>query len=66
MPSISALDAARRTYRFDELSQVVERWWCIAVASSVPGHDEAIERGLRLLAGEDIATVPVDSEALRR
>jgi hypothetical protein len=61
----AALDEARRTWSLQPVDEVLEQWRRIAIFSRVPGHADALQRGLRMLAGEDVPVHPVDLDALR-
>lgn len=60
----AALDSARRTFSLTPVDQVLEQWRRITVLSRAPGHAQALEHARRLLAGEDVLTVPADLDAL--
>jgi hypothetical protein len=60
-----ALDEARRTWSLRPVDDILEQWRRIAMFSRVPGHADAIRRGLRMLHGEDVPVHPVDLDALR-
>lgn len=61
----AALDEARRAWSLQPVDEVLEQWRRIAVFSRQPGHTEAIQRGLRMIAGEEIPTRVVDLDTLR-
>jgi uncharacterized protein YbjT (DUF2867 family) len=61
----AALDEARRTWDLGPVDEVLEQWRRIAIFSRQPGHSDAIQRGLRMLAGEDVPARLVDLDALR-
>jgi hypothetical protein len=63
---LAALEEARTTYRLDRLNEVVEAWWLSTWARRIPGHEQAMATGRRILAGEPVETVPVDLDALRQ
>jgi hypothetical protein len=49
----AALDEARRTWSLQSVDEVLEQWRRIAIFSGQPSHAESVQRGLRMLAGED-------------
>jgi Family of unknown function (DUF6247) len=63
---LAALEEARTSYRLDQLNEVVEAWWLSTWARRIPGHEQAMATGRRILAGEPVDTTPVDLDALRR
>ena len=63
---LAALEEARTSYRLDRLNDVIEAWWLSTWARRSPRHDEAMETGRRILAGEPVETFPVDLDALRQ
>jgi hypothetical protein len=62
---LAALEEARTTYRLDRLNEVIEAWWLSTWARRIPGHEQAMETGRRILADEAVETTPVDFDALR-
>ena len=60
-----ALDEARRSWGLQPVEETLEQWRRIAIFSQVPGHAEAISRGLRMLNGEDLPVHHVDLDGLR-
>lgn len=60
----AALDEAKRAFDLEPVTAMLEQWRRIAIFSQVPGHTEAMEHGLRFLAGEDVPFVRVDLDAL--
>jgi hypothetical protein len=62
----AALEEARTSYRLDRLNEVVEAWWLSTWARRIPGHEQAMETGRRILAGEPVETFPVDVDTLRQ
>lgn len=60
-----ALDQARRTWSLQPVDEVLEQWRRIAIFSRQPGHAESVQRGLRMLAGEDLPARVMDTDALR-
>jgi Family of unknown function (DUF6247) len=60
-----ALEEARRSWSLQPVDETLEQWRRIAIFSQVPGHAEAIGRGLRMLNGEDVPVFPVDLDRLR-
>jgi hypothetical protein len=62
----AALDEAKRTFSLEPVTALLEQWRRIAVLKQSPRHDEAIETGLQLLAGEDVPLFEVDLDALAR
>ncbi len=62
---LAALDEAQATYRLDRLNEAIESWWLSTWARRIPGHDQVMETGRRILAGEPVETFPVDLDALR-
>jgi hypothetical protein len=63
---LAALEHARTTYRLDRLNEVLDAWWLSGWARRIPGHEQAMATGRRILAGEAVETTPVDLDALRR
>jgi len=63
---LAALEHARTTYRLDRLNEVLDAWWLSTWARRIPGHEQAMATGRRVLAGEPVETVPVDVDALRQ
>jgi hypothetical protein len=63
---LAALEEARTTYRLDRLNKVIEAWWLSGWARRIPGHEQAMATGRRILAGYPVETAPVDLDALRR
>jgi hypothetical protein len=63
---LAALEEARTTYRLDRLNEVIDAWWLSGWARRIPGHEQAMATGRRILAGEPVETTPVDLDALRR
>jgi hypothetical protein len=61
----AALDEARRTWSLQPVDELLEQWRRIAIFSRQPGHAEAVQRGLRMLAGEELPARVVDTDALR-
>jgi hypothetical protein len=61
----AALDAARASYRLDQLNEVLQVWQLVWARRS-PRHTEAIQTGHRLLRGEEVETFPVDLDGLRQ
>jgi Family of unknown function (DUF6247) len=62
----AALEEAKTSYQLDRVNEVVQAWWQLAWARRSPAHEQALEAGRRLLAGEQVETFPVDVDALRR
>jgi hypothetical protein len=62
----SALQEATTSYQLDRLNEVMQAWWQLAWARRSPTHDQALATGRRVLRGEQVATFPVDLDALRR
>jgi hypothetical protein len=58
----AALDDARASYRLDRLDEVIEAWWLTVWARRNPGHEQAMETGRRILAGEPVETFPYEPE----
>jgi hypothetical protein len=58
----AALDDARASYRLDRLDEVIEAWWLTVWARRIPGHEQAMETGRRILAGEPVETFPYEPE----
>jgi hypothetical protein len=63
---LAALDEARSTFRLDRLEETIRSWWLFVWVRRSPGHQQAMETGQRILAGEPVETFPVDLDALRR
>ncbi len=61
----AALDEARSTFRLDRLEATIRSWWLFVWVRRSPGHQQAMETGRRILAGEPVETFPVDLDALR-
>src|SRR5262245_2904045 len=61
---LAALEEARTSYRLDRLNEVIQEWWLSGWARRSPRHGQAMETGRRFLAGEPVATFPVDLDAL--
>ncbi len=62
---LAALDEARSTFRLDRLEETIRSWWLFVWVRRSPGHQQAMETGRRILAGEPVSTFPVDLDALR-
>jgi Family of unknown function (DUF6247) len=62
----AALEEAKASYRLDRVHAVVRAWWQLAWARRSPTHEQALATGTRLLGGDEVATFPVDVDALRR
>lgn len=62
---LAALDEARSTFRLDRLEETIRSWWLFVWVRRSPGHQQALETGRRILAGEPVQTFPVDLDALR-
>ena len=65
----AALEEARRTWSLQPVDAALEQWRRIAVLAREPKHRAALDDGLQLLAGGDVALYPLDAgalEALRR
>ena len=58
----AALDDARASYRLDRLEEVIEAWWLTVWARRIPGHEQALATGRRILAGEPVETFPYEPE----
>jgi hypothetical protein len=61
----AALDEARRIWSLQPVDEVLEQWRRIAIFSRQPGHAESVQRGLRMLAGEDLPARVTYMDALR-
>ncbi len=55
----AALDEAKASYRLDQLNQVLQEWWQTVWGRRIPGIDQAIQTGYRLLREEPVETFPV-------
>jgi hypothetical protein len=62
---LAALDEARSTFRLDRLEETIRSWWLFVWVRRSPGHQQAMDTGRRILAGEPVSTFPVDIDALR-
>lgn len=61
---VAALEEARRTWSLQPVEEVLEQWRRIALFSRTPGHPLALEHARKILAGEDVPTVPANLDAL--
>jgi hypothetical protein len=61
-----ALEEAKASYQLDRLHEVIQAWWQLAWARRSPTHEQALATGTQLLHGDQVKTVPVDVDALRR
>lgn len=59
----AALDRAKTTYSLLELDKILEQWW--RFVNLADGRDNAVQIAEQILAGHEVATVPVDLAALR-
>lgn len=60
----AALDEAKATFSLAPVTELLEHWRQRALLSQSPGHAESLERVRRMLAGEELPTVPADLDAL--
>lgn len=61
-----ALEEAKASYQLDRLNEVIQAWWQLAWARRSPTHEQALATGAWLLGGDQVETIPVDVDALRR
>ena len=59
----AALDRAKTSYSLVEVDHVIEQWW--RFANLAAGRDQAVQIAEQVVAGHEVATVPVDFAALR-
>jgi hypothetical protein len=61
-----ALEEAKASYQLDRLNEVIQAWWQLAWARRSPTHEQALATGARLLGGDQVETIPINLDALRR